>query len=393
MTSGRRLRVAHVAHGLDVGGLEKLLVEFARHADRERFELRFFSLGDRGALAGDLEALGWPVEALGLPWGFRPSLFAKLARRLSRWGANVVHTHDERPLIYGTVAGWLAGVPRLVHTRHRGADLAATRRQRWLLGAMARLTGTFVCVSEDSARLAIAQGVPVRKVAVIRNGIDLTRFHPASRGCQPSKSSGPAVLVARLSPEKDVFTLLEAAALVVKEDASFRLEIAGDGPELHGLQRRTVELNLTEQVRFLGVVREVPELLARAGLFVLSSRTEGISLTLLEAMASGLPVVATRVGGNPEVVAEGETGLLVPAGDPPTLAAALLRLWRDPAARHALGEASRRRVEEHFDIRRMVARYETCYTCRVSHPPWGGGAAPGGGGGPPPAPPARRPCS
>jgi glycosyltransferase involved in cell wall biosynthesis len=351
----RRLRIAHVSHGLDVGGLERLLVEFARHADRERFELRFFSLGGRGALGDEIEALGWPVEALGLPSGFRPSLFVKLAWRLARWGADVVHTHDERPHIYGSVAGWLTRARR-VHTRHRGADMVATSRQRWLLRTMARLSHRYVCVSEASARLALAQGVAPRKVAVIHNGIDLSRFRPAQ-----GVPEGPAVLVARLSPEKDVPTLLRAAARVAQEEPGFRLEIAGDGPDMPALRQLAGELNLTETVRFLGVVREIPALLARANLFVLSSLTEGISLTLLEAMASGLPVVATRVGGNPEVVADGATGLLVPAGDPQALAAALVKLWRDPTARLALGQAGRRRAEEHFDIRRMVASYEECY--------------------------------
>src|SRR5262249_776717 len=152
------------------------------------------------------------------------------------------------------------------------------------------------------------------KLYTILNGIDVEHF--AYRGPQPG---GPAVLVARLSPEKDVGTLIEAAARVVREEPSFRLEIAGDGVCMPELRERVREFGLEKHVTFLGQVSNVPELLARAGLFVLSSISEGVSLTLLEAMARGLPVVATDVGGNPEVVADGTTGLLVPARTPQAL--------------------------------------------------------------------------
>ncbi len=173
----------------------------------------------------------------------------------------------------------------------------------------------------------------------------------------------PAVLVARLSPEKDIDTLLRATALVVRQDASFRLEIAGDGPCMSSLRQTSASLGLEEHVRFLGEVRDVAALLARAGLFVLSSLSEGISLTLLEAMACGLPLIATRVGGNPEVICDGETGFLVPPQNPRALADALLRLRCDHLLCVRLGEAGRRRVEAMFDVRRMVVQYEALYPC------------------------------
>jgi glycosyltransferase involved in cell wall biosynthesis len=352
----RRIRVAHVTLGLDVGGQEKLLVEFARHADRARFDLHFVSLGGRGVLAADIEALGWPVTALGRPSGLRPGLVPRLARLFRAWGADAVHTHDERPLVYGAPAARLAGVRRVIHTRHHADAVRLSRRQAALVRLAAALTDRYVCVSRDSAGRAAGQGVSRRKLAVVPNGIDLTRFPPSG-----GRDDGPAVCVARLSPEKDLDTLLKAAALASREDRAFTLEIAGDGPCRDDLVRTAAALGVGGRVRFLGPVRDVPALLARAGLFALSSRTEGVSLTLLEAMASGLAVVATRVGGNPEVVADGETGLLVPPADPPALAAALLRLRRDAADRRRMGEAGRRRAERLFDIRRMAAVYESLY--------------------------------
>jgi glycosyltransferase involved in cell wall biosynthesis len=351
----RRLRIAHVTPGLDMGGLEKLLVEFARHADRERFELRFVSLGNRGVLADEIEAAGWPVASLGVPEGLRPGLLLRLARLLAGWGADVVHTHDERAHLYGTAAARLAGVPRVVHTRHsQGTRL--TRRQRAAVVLASAGVDHFVCVSHDSARLAVRQGINRRKVRVIWNGIDTQRFTPSG-----GAATGPAIVVARLSPEKDVANLLRAAQLVRRQSPSFRLEVAGDGPCLPDLRRLAGELALDDCVSFLGQVRDVPGLLARAGLFVLPSLSEGISLTLLEAMSSGLAVVATRVGGNPEVVADGQTGLLVPPADPPALAATLLTVSQDAGLRSRLGRAGRQRAEQHFDIRRTVADYERLF--------------------------------
>jgi len=354
------LRIAHLAPGLEVGGLERLLVELARHTDRQRFDLRFVLLGGQGTLAADIEACGWPVDALHQPGGFRPALCFRLARLLRRWGIDVVHTHDDRPHIYGAIAGWLAGVSRVIHTRHRGLDLAVTGRQALLLRLAASLTDRFVCVSFDSSRLAVREGI--RRVCVIWNGIDTSRFVTSQ-----SLPLGPIVTVCRLSREKDVATLLRAVALIAPQAPALRLEVAGDGVCLDELRQLARELHLEERVHFLGQVREVPQLLARSGVFVLPSRTEGLSLTILEAMASGLPVLATRVGGNPEVVEDGVTGLLVPPGDPEALAAALLRLWNDPDLRQQMGQAGRQRVEQHFDVRRMTAEYECLYEGK---PPW-----------------------
>lgn len=358
MAKRQRIRVVHLTQGLDMGGQEKLLVEFARHADRDRFDLRFVSLSGMGELARDIEALGWPVVALDQAAGLRPLLVLRLAQMFRRWRTDVVHTHNNRPLVYSALAVRAAGVKRFVHTRH-GQSFGATPRQVRLVGLAARWVDAFVCVSQDSARLSVTQKVPARLVRCIWNGIDTARFP-----FLPARREGPAVLVARLSPEKDIATLLRAVSLACRQDRSFRLDIAGEGPCRPELEHLAHELGLGEPVRFLGQVRDVAGLLAGARLFVLSSLSEGISLTLLEAMARGLPLVVTAVGGNPEVVEDGATGLLVPARDPEKMAEALLRLQGDFSLRQQMGAAGRHRVERHFDIRRMVARYEGLYQAK-----------------------------
>src|SRR5262249_14392199 len=149
MLTQPRLNVAHLTQSLDVGGAEKLLVEFARHADRRRFAPRVVSLSTRGTLADEIEAADCPVTALGAGAGFHPGLFVRVAQLFRRWQIDVVHTHDDRPHIYGTAAALLAGVPRVIHTRH-GQSRHLSWRQRRLVNFLSRFTDRFVCVSRDS---------------------------------------------------------------------------------------------------------------------------------------------------------------------------------------------------------------------------------------------------
>lgn len=352
----RRLRLAHVTLGLDMGGQERLLVEFARHADRDRFDLIFVSLSSRGKLADALEDQGWPVLAMNEAPGLRPGMIWRLSRQLRRLKIDVVHTHDDRPLLYGGLASAMARVPTHVHTHHHGYLPSVPRRRIFLIRLAARLADVFVCVSHDSARFLQGQGLPARMLTTVWNGIDLDRY--PYRGPRPG---GPAVTVARLSPEKDIANLIRAVARLGPTATDFRLEIAGDGPCRAELQALVADLKLTDRVRFLGEVRDIAGLLGQARLFVLPSRTEGISLTILEAMARGLPVLATRVGGNPETVLSGDTGLLVPPCDPSALAQGLVQLWHDTETAALMGLAGRRRAEAFFDIRQMVATYEDLY--------------------------------
>jgi glycosyltransferase involved in cell wall biosynthesis len=351
----RPIRVIHVSLGLHLGGMEKLLVEFAKHADRTRFDLRFVSLTTRGEAADDIERAGWPVTTLNESAGIRMKLPLRLRSLFRDIGADIVHTHNTRPLLYAAPAARLAGAGAVVHTRH-GQRLGASRRQTMLFNLACRWADRVVSVSADSTKLACSQGLPREKLLTIHNGIDLAPFT-----FRVPDANGSIVFVGRLSPEKDLDTLLEAVALLRQRGSSTPLHIAGDGPERSRLERLCAERQLHDSVRFLGAVRNVPGLLATAGLLVLPSLSEGISLALLEAMASGVPVVATRIGGNAEVIEDERTGLLIPTRDPEALAGAIHRLQADPSAATRLAVAARQRVETCFDVREMVRRYESLY--------------------------------
>lgn len=351
----RPIRVAHVTQQLDTGGMERLLAEFARHSGRAAVEPCFVSIGARGRVADDIAACGCDVIALAEPAGLRPGMVYRLARLFHERRIDVVHTHNTKPLLYAGPAARLAGVGGVVHTRH-GRRHGATRRQNFLFRLAARCADRVVCVSEDSANLCRREGIDPHLIRTVLNGIDLDRFP-----CSGPDPEGPAVFVGRLTPEKDVETLLHAARQVAVRRPRFRLTIAGSGPCEVDLKSLAQRLRLSAIVEFAGEVRDVPSLLRRASVFVLPSITEGLPLTVLEAMSGGLPVVATSVGGVPEAVEDGSTGLLVPSGNANALADALFRIHANRAEARSMGLAGRRRVEAMFDVRRMVSQYEALY--------------------------------
>ena len=348
------LRVCHVSLTLKTGGLERLLADIARHHDAAHCRPEFLALTDVGRFADVIRDAGCQVHTL-TPSG-RFGQLRQMARLFHTGRFDVVHTHNTYPHIYGSLAARMARVPVVVNTRHgqrAGHGWKSRTQFRWA----SRLVDRIIAVSDDAAQLCVhADGVSLGKVMRVWNGIDVDDFQFTGPGTAPV-----AISVARLSAEKDFPTLLHAMSIAVRDVPDLVLKLVGDGPERRHLEQLTRKLNLTRQVEFLGDRSDVPALLTGAGFFVTASLTEGISLTLLEAMAVGLPVIATSVGGNSEIVDAPRTGQLVPPGDAAGLAAAMVAMCRQPDRWQALGRAGRERVEEHFDVRRMVSDYERLY--------------------------------
>lgn len=351
-----RRRVCHVSLGLCTGGMERLLVEFARCYDPEKYELHFVALHQVGQPAADIRAAGCEVHQLpdhrGHPW----RQWRELVRCFSRLQPAVVHTHNAYPHFYGTLAARWCRIPVVLNTRH-GSRIGTTWKARtwfWLAGLLA---DRVVAVSDDAANLCLADSrLPRQRVARIWNGIDLSRFQFRGPAADPI-----AISVARLSPEKDFPTLVRAVALAAEVVPELKLKIVGEGPDRQRIEQTIRETGQEARVELLGERQDIPDLLATAGFFATATLTEGISLTLLEAMACGLPVVATHVGGNPEIVQEDTTGFLVPAANVEALAAALVRMVQSSGRWSELGLKGRQRVEQHFSNTQMVRNYERLY--------------------------------
>jgi glycosyltransferase involved in cell wall biosynthesis len=313
-------------------------------------------LDETGGMAGLFEREGVRVELLDAPRLNFVQRIRRLRSRLQALGADVLHTHNPGPLLHGSAARMAGGVPVLIHTKH-GRNSPEHRRSVRIARVASMAADRVVAVSEDAAAVAKEiEHVSSRKISVIHNGVEIAP--PRAAGVRSAKR---AIAVARLHPVKDHATLLQAARLVVDAEPDFQLDIVGDGECRPDLEALTERLGLRRCVRFLGIRTDVRELLDQAGVFVLSSLSEGISMTLLEAMSAALPIVATRVGGTPEVVSHGTTGYLVPPRDRHALAAAIVTLIGRPVKARQLGLAGRRRVESKFDVRHTVRAYEDLY--------------------------------
>jgi glycosyltransferase involved in cell wall biosynthesis len=272
----------------------------------------------------------------------------ELLRLLRRERPQIVHVNSAKAAALGRVAAWFARVPLRVYTVHGWAFLAyegaASAAYRWVERALRPLTTVTICVSENERRAGLAaRACAEATTVVIRNGVDSTAPEPD----RPPEGEPRVVMVGRLQAPKDPLTLVRALATLQGRDVEALL--VGDGPDRAAVEKEVRRLEL-ESVRLLGQRNDVAELLRTAAIFVLSTRSEGLPLSILEAMAVGLPVIASNVGGVPELVVDGETGVLVPPGDPHSLAGAIERLLGNPALLRQLGEAGRARVREHFDL-------------------------------------------
>jgi glycosyltransferase involved in cell wall biosynthesis len=323
-------------------------------------------LDEAGEWAPRLEAHGIAVRALGRGPGFRPALGRAIARIAANDEIDLIHTHHYSPFVYGALARLWAPRVALVFTEHgRLSDAPPSSKRRLANQLLSRVPHRVFAVSEDVKTHLVGEGFHPRSVGVIYNGVEAgLAAQPADR-LRIRRQLGIVVgTVARLDPVKDLGTCISAIATMTTRA---RLVVIGDGPERISLEALAAERRIRDRVLFLGHRDDAREVLAGCDVYVNSSISEGVSLTILEAMAAGLPVVATRVGGTPEVVTT-EAGVLVPSRDPAAMANALERLSADPARGRALGMAGRKRLEERFTIDRMVSEYSEVYRSLAASP-------------------------
>lgn len=358
------ITVLHLAHSLDPGGAERMAVTVARHLSRERFRPVVTYFRGHGPLAAELKAEGIPVYGLGKRHRGAVTPLLRLARILKRERVAILHAHNWSPNVWGRLVGRAMGVPVVITTEHSVAD-ARGRAERWVERLLAPLSDRIVAVSEAVASShQLAEGIPRDRFVALHNAVlppSLPDRASARRRLHLPLDEPVLLCLGRLDPPKGQTYLLKAMPAILRHVPTARLLFAGDGRLRAALEAEAQRLALNGQVRFLGYRADVAALLAAADLLVIPSTREGIPLALLEAMAAGLPVVATDVGGIPEAVRRDETGLLVPPGDPTALAAAAAALLRDPVRARTMGERGRARYHEQFTVERLVQETEALY--------------------------------
>lgn len=363
-------RVVHVAESAGWAGGERYLLALATELDRKRFELAVVVPGP-GPLVERLHALD--VETARVPLDARlvsPAAFLGLVRALERLRPTIVQSHGARSNVYTRLAARYAGVPIVLSTVHNSLfdyDVPGWRRTLYVLAERltSPLADRIVAVSAAIARdLVERYGIAAARTVVVRNGIDAWAFRPTREPAAVRADLGVAggrrvvVMAGRMTPQKGWDVLLEAAARLAAVRSDLAWVLVGDGPLRPALTRRAAELAVA--AHFTGARADMADVLGCADVVVLASRSEGLPFTLLEAMALGKPVVATRVGGVPEVVEEGRSGRLVPREDPAALATAIADVLEAPDAA-AMGARGRARVEAAFTLDGMVRALEGVY--------------------------------
>lgn len=369
------MRITHVVENLNRGGLERMVLELVKQQHRQGHQCQVVCVFEAGSLAGELEGLGVPVVACRKRAGLDFRALARIRRSVRAHASDVMHTHNAVAHYQAVLATAGLKLGRVINTRHGMGENQRSRRREWLYRRVLARTDRVVLVCEAARRAAIRRGiVSASQTRVVPNGIALDRLHDLHGRMRETLRSTlglPASAriigtVGRLNWAKDQASLIRAFRDVHEQFPETVLVLIGGGELRDELQQCAATQGVAGSVHFLGDRDDVPILLQGMDLFALSSISEGYSMALLEACAAALPIVATDVGGNGEIVRDGFTGSLVPASDPPALAGALMALLREPAQAQTLGRAARAWVESHGSLESMAASYAEIYGERTA---------------------------
>lgn len=368
--------ICQVLHGLAIGGAEVLSGRLARQLKRS-YRFLFVCLDELGPLGESLREEGFPVHTLdrrpGLDWRCM-RLLRELCRREK---VDLIHAHQYTPFFYSSLCRGFGANPPVLFTEHGRHHPDYPRRKRILANKLLlRRSDRAVAVGQAVRQALIDnEGIAPDQVNVIYNGVPLERFNTglsrdewlrvrAEIGLEPDELA--LIQVARLDYLKDHATAIRTVENLLLHKVGVKLVLVGEGPERGAIQDMVRQRGLEKSVLLLGLRSDVPRLLAASDIALLTSISEGIPLTLIEAMAARLPVVATRVGGIAEVVNDGQTALLAPAGDDAALAEQILRLAKAPGQRSAMGRLGRERAEAVFAEQQMHDRYRMQYAQMLS---------------------------
>lgn len=366
----KNIRVAFVVHLMQVAGAEVLVRETVRRL-KGRIRPTIFCLDAVGRIGEELVAEGVDLVCFGRKPGRDWRVSRRMAAAIRARDIQVVHAHQYTPFFYSALAKPLCGFrPKLVlteHGRHYPDRVSPLRRAVNRLALDRFADAVTACCRFSAEGLSRTDGFAGARIAIIENGIEVERYGPPADkalakdevGLEPDRRY--LIHVARHHPVKDQRTLIRGFAQAAPDLPGVDLLMVGDGPLRAELENLAVDLRVPDRVRFLGIRTDIPDLMRAADAFALTSVSEAASLTLLEAMASGLPVIVTAVGGNPEIVRHEREGLLFPRGDAAGCAGAIRRLFRDPELATGLGAAGRARALERYQLSRTVEEYYELY--------------------------------
>ncbi|MBU7008216.1 glycosyltransferase [Phosphitispora fastidiosa] len=366
-----RTKVLHIIGGGEFGGAEQHLLTLMRHVNPAEFELHaacFFS----GPLAPLVVNEGFPAHVFPMQSKFDLSPINEIASLIRREGFSIVHTHGVRANLIGRLAARRAGVSRVVTTVHSVLHFDYPRRLDRFVNTLCenltrRFTSRFIAVSEMLREQLVREGIPGDRITTVYNGLELGQYNPLLSGQTVREELGlspdqtVAGIIARLHPVKGHDSLLEAMARVAPDFPDLALLVVGSGLERQRLEQAAEGLGIKDKVIFTGFRSDVPEVIAALDFLVLSSQSEGLGLIVMEAMAMQKPVLATRVGGIPEVVTSGQDGLLVPPGDSEALAQGIKTLVGNRELASQLAAAARLTIEAKFTAEKMGADTAALY--------------------------------
>jgi glycosyltransferase involved in cell wall biosynthesis len=381
--SDHKIKILRVIARLNIGGPAIHVVLLSAGMDRVRFESLLVSGSENPGEGSMLDyALSHGVQPAIVPeivgeFSLGPReirALVRLYRLMRQERPHVVHTHTAKAGFVGRLAARLARVPVVVHTFHghvlRGYyGPCKTQLLRRMERGLACLTDCIITVSEQVKRDLVTYGVAAAdRIQVISLGLELDPFLESGpyrgafrRELQLNGVERLVGIVGRIFPIKNHHLFLEAAALVAREEPAARFVIVGDGTLRPALERQAQETGIADRVIFTGWRRDLPGIYADLDVLAVTSNNEGTPVSAIEAMAAGCPVVATNVGGLPDLIREGETGYLVPPGDAPAVATALLRVLHQPEMARCMGETARRAARERFSAQRLITDMEQLY--------------------------------
>ena len=363
-----RQTVMHIIHSLPADGAEQLLLDILRNSDGSRYRFLVCAISAGGPLVAEYERMGIPVTVLGKRFKLDFAALPKLVRLLRQEQVDIVHTHMFTAHAWGGAAAIVAKIPRRVATLHNTA-FSKQWYVRWVERFLARYIDKFIAVSKEAFDSAHEhEKIPQAKMVTVINGVDLERFDVPVNIIGKKRELGldeqaPVVgIIARLFPQKGHRYFLAAAELIAKERPEAQFLIVGDGvlrPQLEHIAQQSALLR--NRVYFTGVRRDIPEIMRIIDVFALSSRWEGLPVVLLEAMGMKRAVVATSVGGVPELITQGKTGLLVPPENPQALSSAIMSLLDNPDRAIELGMRAYERIKKYYSVQRTAYEYQRVY--------------------------------